>query len=86
MCGFRSVWEWWSVMMTLSTPSPANCMTRSSLLTRESALAIACTWWSEETKPVVSMTCAICALTTDVPPAETVTGASYSEYSAPREI
>ena len=48
-------------MMMLSTPSPANWRTRSDSLTRESALAMPCTWWSEEMKPVVSRTRAIFA-------------------------
>src|SRR5262247_707567 len=50
-------------MMMFSTPSPANCETRGTSEMRESGERMPCTWKSDETKPVVSSTRAICALT-----------------------
>jgi hypothetical protein len=75
MVGRRSVCTWWSVMMMFSTPSPANCATRGPSATRESAERMPCTWKSDDTKPAVSSTRAICGVTLVVVFAVMVTGA-----------
>ena len=82
--GSRFVRDSWSVMITLSTPSPANCITRRVLLMRESDSR----WLyvivrRDEARRL--MTCAICAASVVVLPDDTVIGVENAEYSVPRE-
>ena len=81
------MWTWWSVMITFSTPSAEYDSTRCRSEMRESADRIPWTWKSDETKPLVSRTRAICAFTTRVLPAVIVTGSGVrkAEYSVPRD-